>query len=519
MATIGHLAERKTFELAIRQAVKYVKKEGVEPSEQLAKLVDLVKKLMGDAYSDESYEKAKWIISNPDSKWKKFFEKGIEEIDENVLVVSLLNIGYEAFFRGTKDIRKAREEHDCNVPWLILLDPTSACNLRCTGCWAAEYGHKLNLTYDEIDSIIRQGKELGIHLFMFTGGEPLVRKKDILSLAEKHNDVAFHIYTNGTLIDEDFCKEVQRLGNLSFAISVEGFEEVNDSRRGGGVFQKVMHAFDLMREYGLIFGASICYTRPNIPTITSDEFITMLEEKGCRYAWYFHYMPVGNEADVSLLPSMEQREYMLHKIREIRHDRMLFTMDFQNDGEFVGGCIAGGRNYCHINSNGDVEPCVFIHYSGANIREQSLLECLKQPLFQEYRNRQPFHKNLLRPCPMLENPQILQEMVERSGAHSTDLISPETVAHQCEKCYQYARDWAPRAERIWAERQHPEKKYENFKNWAPKTNPEDWYSNEASLTPEDREDDAKAAVLVEAWKAEHPAAEDNHIISATPVEK
>ena len=197
---------------------------------------------------------------------------------------------------------------------------------------------------------------------------------------------------------------------------------------------------------------------------------------------------------------------------------MLFTMDFQNDGEFVGGCIAGGRNYCHINSNGDVEPCVFIHYSNMNIREHSLIECLQQPLFQEYRNRQPFNKNLLRPCPMLENPQMLQEMVERSGAHSTDLTSPESVEHQCEKCYQYARDWAPRAERIWNEKVHPEKKYENFKNWRPKTDPKDYYSNADSLSPEDIEDDKKAAVLVEAWKAEHPAAEDNRIISATPLE-
>ena len=518
MASLAHIAERKAFEVAIRQAVKYVKKEGADSANQMVKLLDLVKKLMGNTFSDEQYEKAKWTMTSPDSKWASFFKKGIAEVNENVLAVTLLNMGYESFFRGTKEVRKARAKYDCNVPWLILMDPTSACNLHCTGCWAAEYGHKLNLTFDEIDDIVRQAKELGIHFFIFTGGEPLVRKKDVLAIAEKHNDCEFHIFTNGTLIDEFFCEKVQKLGNISFGISVEGFEDVNDGRRGDGVFQKVMHAFDLMREYGLIYGASCCYTRANIATITSDEFVTMLEDKGCRYAWYFHYMPVGNDADVSLLPTMEQREYMLHRVRQIRKERYLFTMDFQNDGEFVGGCIAGGRNYCHINSNGDVEPCVFIHYSNANIRKNSLIECLQQPLFQEYRNRQPFNKNLLRPCPMLENPQMLQEMVIRSGAHSTDLTSPETVEHQCEKCYQYARDWAPRAERIWNEKPHPEKKYENFKNWRPKTNPEDYYSNADSLSPEDIEDDKKAAVLVEAWKAEHPAAVDNGIISATPIE-
>ena len=46
-------------------------------------------------------------------------------------------------------------------------------------------------------------------------------------------------------------------------------------------------------------------------------------------------------------------------------------MDFQNDAEYVGGCIAGGRRYLHINANGDVDPCVFIHYSDSNIREKT----------------------------------------------------------------------------------------------------------------------------------------------------
>ena len=286
---------------------------------------------------------------------------------------------------------------------------------------------------------------------------------------------------------------MQRLGNISVAMSLEGFEQVNDGRRGQGVYQKVMHAMDLMQKYGLLYGLSICYTRANIDTITSDEFLDMIIDKGCSYAWYFHYMPVGNDADSSLLPTMEQRQYMLKRVRQIRHEKMLFTMDFQNDGEFVGGCIAGGRNYLHINPNGDVEPCVFIHYSNVNIHDVTLLEALNQPLFQQYRNHQPFNKNLLRPCPMLENPEILQEMVKASGAHSTDMQSPESAEHLCGKCVDYAKDWAPIADEIWAKKEHPEHNYENFKNWKKKTDASQYYSNEESLPEEMREKEAKKA--------------------------
>ena len=180
----------------------------------------------------------------------------------------------------------------------------------------------------------------------------------------------------------------------------------------------------------------------------------LLIDKGVMYSWFFNYMPVGNDAVPELIPSPEQREYIYHRIREIRAKdggKPIMLIDFQNDGEFIGGCIAGGRNYLHINSAGDVEPCVFIHYSNANIREKSLLECLKQPIFMEYRAGQPFNDNHLRPCPMLENPELLREMVKRSGAHSTDLISPETVEHLTDKCRPYADSWKPTADRLWSE--------------------------------------------------------------------
>ena len=294
-----------------------------------------------------------------------------------------------------------------------------------------------------------------------------MRKKDLIRLCEKHNECAFHAFTNGTLVDDAFCKEMVRVGNLSLSLSLEGFEEANDGRRGAGIYEKVLAAMDLLKANGLIFGTSICYTRSNLETVTSDAFLELLIAHGCRYSWYFHYMPVGNEASLDLVPTAEQREYMYHRLREIRGrhgGRPIFVMDFQNDGEYVGGCIAGGRNYCHINANGDVEPCVFIHYSSANIREVSLLEALKQPLFMAYREGQPFNDNHLRPCPMLENPAFLQAMVEKSGAHSTDLQSPESAEHLCGKCSQYAKKWQPVAEKLWSENRHFTPNFKNYKS-------------------------------------------------------
>ena len=464
MSNIGHSAARMAASKTIDIALKNIDKNR---EEEVVKLIDFMAKYMADEKMDVDYEKAKAIISDKNNALNKYMNRILDEVDPKVLKTMALNLGFEAFMHGTKTIRKMREKYQCNVPWLILKDPTSACNLHCTGCWAAEYGNKLNLTLEEMDSVVTQGKELGVYFYMFTGGEPLVRKADLIKLCEKHNDCAFLSFTNGTLVDEAFCEELKRVGNLYLAISLEGFSEVNDLRRGNGVFGKVMHAMDLLKKNGLVFGTSICYTSKNWDAVTSDEFVDLMIDKGCRYAMYFHYMPVGNDASLDLLPTPEQRTYIKDRVREIRSmtkGKGIFTMDFQNDGEFVGGCIAGGRNYFHINANGDAEPCVFIHYSDANIRTHSLLEILQNPLFMAYHNNQPFNKNHLRPCPMLENPEILQRIVKETGAKSTDLQSPESAEHLCHKCEEYARMWKPCAEKLWAETNVKPKAYENYKD-------------------------------------------------------
>ena len=462
MSNLGHIAARTTAAKIIDVLVNNIEKDR---EKEMLKLIDLMEKYMSGEKLDIDYGKVKDMTCNKDCALNQYLNRLLDELDPNVVKTTVLNFGFEAMLHGTKTIRKMRTVHNCNIPWLILMDPTSACNLHCTGCWAAEYGNKLNLSYEELSNVVKQGKEIGVYFYMFTGGEPLVRKKDIIQLCEEHHECQFLAFTNGTLVDEAFCQEMKRVGNLALAISLEGSPEVNDLRRGAGVYGKVMHTMELLKENGLIFGTSICYTSKNCESVTSKEFVKLMVDKGCRYAMYFHYMPVGNEASLELLPTPEQRMYINDRIREIRkleNGEGLFTMDFQNDGEFVGGCIAGGRNYFHINANGDAEPCVFIHYSGANIRTHSLLEILKQPLFMAYHNNQPFNENHLRPCPMLENPEILQRLVNETGAKSTDLQSPETVEHLCTKCEEYARNWKPHADKVWAETKVTPKSYENY---------------------------------------------------------
>ena len=461
---IKHSAERAAMGALIDGFLKNLKSKD-DRTETYLKIVDLAEKFYGSGANKDTIAAVRAYVKNPDNRWMRFINRVVDETDPHYAKMMLLNLGYEAFFRGTKMIRENRKKYNCNIPWLILFDPTMACNMHCVGCWSGTYGHKSNLSYEDMDKIVTEGKELGAHLYMMTGGEPTVRMNDIFKLAEKHNDCFFGLYSNSTLITDELAERVRELGNITFMLSIEGTPDTNDARRGEGHYAKVMNAMDILKKHGIVFGTSICYTRANIEAVTSDDFFHLLEEKGARFGFYFHMMPVGNNAAPELMPTVEQREKMIERIRFIRSpksDIEFFPMDFQNDGEYVGGCIAGGRNYFHINSNGDAEPCVFIHFSNTNIHNNTILEMLQSPLFMAYHEGQPFNRNQLRPCPMLENPQLLREMVKATGAHQTNQESPEDVEHLCAKCDDYAKEWAPVADRIWAEETHKKPAYENY---------------------------------------------------------
>ncbi|HIX59440.1 MAG TPA: radical SAM protein [Candidatus Blautia gallistercoris] len=447
MVKLAEKAKIAAMSASLTKAWEYLEKD---PETNIPKLMDIVDKVAPEGWYESQRRAFRNSIAEKNN-WYDLIMK-VWQLDAGVRNTFFKNFIVNASLSGSALQNETMEKEGCNVPWAILLDPTSACNMHCTGCWAAEYGNRLNLTLDELDSIVTQGKAMGTYMYIFTGGEPLVRKKDVLALCEKHSDCEFLSFTNGTLIDEEFCQEMLRVKNFVPAISLEGFETANDGRRGQGVYQKVMHAMKLLKEHGLPFGISACYTSRNYKDISSEEFFDMIIDAGALFIWFFHYMPVGNGAATELLPAPEQRAELYHRIREFRKTKPIFSMDFQNDAEYVGGCIAGGRRYLHINAKGDVEPCVFIHYSNSNIRECTLLEALKSPIFMAYHDGQPFNDNMYRPCPMLENPEKLRKMVKETEARSTDYESPESAEVLCDRCVPYAENWRPQAEKMWEQR-------------------------------------------------------------------
>lgn len=443
------LVKRMFGETVFKQLSRYLSHE---PETNILKVLDLVEKIVIRERDKMYIQQAKKYLGDPNSSWHKLAVRVIKETNPKIREKTLVNFFVNAGFIGIPKQLELIKKYDINIPYAILIDPTAACNLHCKGCWAGEY-RKANLDFDLLDKVVKEAQELGIYFIIFSGGEPLVRKDDIIRLCEKYPDNVFLSFTNATLIDDEFIEKVTNAGNLAFAISIDGFEKATDERRGNGTFKKIVTAMEKLRDAGIVFGFSTTYHRYNIEEVSSDEYIDFLIEKGNKFGWYFTYVPVGKDADLDYMATPEQRAYMFKRIEDFRWTKPLFTLDFWNDGESTGGCIAGGRRYLHINANGDVEPCAFIHFSNVNIKDCSLLEALQSPLFKAYRKYIPFNENHIRPCPMIDNPLKLKKMIEESGAHPTQVGGEtEQIEDLSNKLIKYSEEWGAVADRLWEQR-------------------------------------------------------------------
>lgn len=431
-------------ETVVRESLRYAARD---PDRNLEILATWAERIAIHPDHRRQAAEARRVLASRSGNWYKLARKFLTEIHPNVAERLGVNFLVHASLLGIPRQRELARRYGFSIPWALLIDPTERCNLGCKGCWAGDY-QPADLEYDVLDRVVSEGEQLGIRFIVISGGEPLLRWTELASLAADHPHSVFHVFTNGTLVNEAVAADIVRLGNVTLALSLEGGEEATDARRGRGVFARICAAAHALREAGALFGFSATYTRENVEELGDDRFMALVTDLGCCFGWFFTYIPVGADSDPSLMATPAQRAWMCQRVRRFRETWPAFIADFWNDGEAVQGCIAGGRRYLHINASGDVEPCAFVHYAADNIKDKSLLEVLGSPLMRAYQKRQPFNSNHLRPCPLIDNPEALAEIVNESGARPTQIRSCQNAADFAARLKPYAEEWGQTADAL-----------------------------------------------------------------------
>ncbi len=425
----------------------------VASPQTLCKMWSLFEKISSHPNDRREARRFRWLIEqgHPFGKW---LQRISAELNPRARAAFVRNIYGHAWFLSRGRRAQFERQHGFEAPHIIVIDVTARCNLKCDGCWAALYDRKTDLPYDLLERAITEAEEqMGIHFFVFSGGEPTVRQ-DLYALYEAHPGSQFQLYTNGMLIDDQMAAEFGRLGNVMPMVSIEGDRAVTDARRGQGAYDRVMQAMGNLRRHGVLFGFSVTATSGNWGVIMTDQFIQQMIACGCLYGWYFQYIPVGRNPSIELMVTPQQREHLRKRIYYLRNNYPIFVVDFWNDGPEVQGCIAGGRRYFHINNNGDIEPCVFCHFAVDNIRTTTLADALKHPFFRAIREEIPYDGNLLRPCMLIDRPWVFRQHAAKYGARPTHSGAESLLTTLAEGLDQRANQWASIADKCWAARDY-----------------------------------------------------------------
>lgn len=446
--SIKNTLEKSTKQAIVNKIIDYLDKN---PGENVNKIFAAIRMLTKDKTALAQIEFVENYYNNDKSK-HEFIQNILKNTDTKCLKKFFTNFFANANWYAGPKRQKYLDQENTKIPFVMLLSPSMRCPLHCKGCYASSFSKKDDIPPEEVDRIIGEARDLGIYYIIILGGEPFFNDY-LLDIYEKYDDIMFTPFTSGLLLNERIADRIKKCGNVIPMLSIEGFENDTDARRGKGTYQKVLKAMDMLHKRGILFGVSSAVTRTNINTVLSDEFTDMLIKKGSKMSWYFLFMPVnGDDEDFNMMLTAKQRDYLGRRCREIRANKPYFTLDFFNDAPYVGGCIAG-KYYFHVNSREDVEPCIFSHFSTVNLKGKHLIDAFRDPFFKKLRSMQPYNKNMLRPCMMIDNTNVIINVCKEVGAKPDDL-GAEKMLHDDEfhkKITKSARDFTPYAEKTWSE--------------------------------------------------------------------
>jgi MoaA/NifB/PqqE/SkfB family radical SAM enzyme len=272
------------------------------------------------------------------------------------------------------------------VPAVMIVSVTRRCNLSCKGCYMKARGRAQAPEMDpgQLRRVVGEAGDLGISFIVLAGGEPLVRGAEILDLAREFPKIIFGVITNGLLIDGNMAGRFASLKNVVPVISFEGFEGETDSRRGDGVYRRLMETCSLLDRAGVFFGCSLTVTRENHALVTDEAFVGRMIAAGCRVLAYVEYVPV-QEGTEGLVLSRGQREVLIGCLRSYPRRFPAVFLGFPGDEEAFGGCLSAGRGFFHVSASGDLEPCPAAPFSDTNLTKVPLREGLRSRFLGEIR--------------------------------------------------------------------------------------------------------------------------------------
>jgi len=325
--------------------------------------------------------------------------------------------GYLWVYKGMGAMRayKRRVSNGELFPPFLFLALTDACNLRCHGCWIAGDGKPRQLSLEDVNTLIAEGKKQGSYFYTLLGGEPMIYPH-LWEIIEGNKDCYFQIITNGMFFDQENAERIRQAGNVTPLVSIDGLEENNDDRRGEGVFQKAVEGLKQLKKNKMLYGVATTVTGKNMEEVLTDEYVRHFIDAGAMYLWYYVFRPVGADPSPEFCVEREQMIELRRRLLKLRRRHPIILIDTYWDAQGQAVCPAARGMGFHIGPEGSIEACPPLSFAAETIRDNQG-DLYKTINDSEYlRGFQKFVEERTQGCVILEHPQALVEYIRGASA-------------------------------------------------------------------------------------------------------
>jgi len=269
-------------------------------------------------------------------------------------------------------------------PRLIIWVLTSKCNLACNHCYTARFIGRDELDEHQALRVVESGAEAGVKHIGFTGGEVFLRK-DALSLIRYASQLGMStsVVTNGLMLTEEVVRDLAKTGMWVF-LSLDGArKETHERIRGGGTWESINSATQMMRNFGLRFSTVMAVSSLNWHEVS--DYIFLAKGLGAQAACLIPVMPVGR-ASMEMVLKPREMMVVLQKVErtteKLNFPISLWCVPFaplviKSKLVFADFCRTSSEEV-NLDPNGNVLLCDVLDVVLSNIKEKEILEAWRE---------------------------------------------------------------------------------------------------------------------------------------------
>lgn len=255
----------------------------------------------------------------------------------------------------------------------VFLAITRKCPMRCEHCFEWDnLNQKESFTKDDLFKVVDMYQKEGVLQFHFSGGEPMVRFKDLLPLinyASKKSEC--WVLTSGFNFTVENAKLLKQAGCKGVVVSIDHYiPELHNMFRGNGnAFELATSAIAAARQAGMVTSVSVCATKQFIDGGHLMPYMNFAKQLGVQFVQVLEPRMVGHYEGKAVLLNEKHIAALEETFKTINHSSAYKdhpTMLYHGYHQRRVGCFSGSRSV-YVDSAGDVHACPFCHTKSYNI--------------------------------------------------------------------------------------------------------------------------------------------------------